>query len=272
MFRNFTRRNRLDYPKCDLQYEYIPPAFRQDLYKAVKSNCEGTVNEYILYRDSALSINKDTHRFSDAEEIDENYNPDFFITLLLQCEWHEVLSLVEFFVNNKILDENEVNELFEYHKVGYRFESDDPVFMAGKVIVHFDTLIEDTRKILESDIKYAGVIASIKAAKKSLLEPENISLAQSIKHSIDAIEGYLKEWLANKKIKAPTLGEAIKKLQVQKLYPDHILKSLEQFYIYRNMTGNVGHGSAEIAEITKEDAKLCLEMAISFINYFHRKS
>jgi hypothetical protein len=46
---------------------------------------------------------------------------------------------------------------------------------------------------------------------------------------------------------------------------------LEQFYIYRNRTENVGHGAPKFAEISREDALMCNEMAVSFINYFHRK-
>jgi len=270
MIKNFTRRNKLDSPDYDLQYEYIPPAFRLDVYKAIKQNCESIIEEYCLYRDSAVSINKETNRFPDVEAIEEFYNPDFFIELLLGCEWHEIISLIEYFVNEGPLEENEVNELFEYHKVGYWFEAENILSGDGRVIVHYDTLVKDTKRVVESDIKYKGVIASIKAAKKNLLDPEHISLAQSIKHSIDAVEGYLRGWLGNKKIKVSTLGDALKILQKKELCPQHIIKSLEQFYIYRNRTENVGHGATDVAEITKEEALLCLEMSTSFINYFHR--
>jgi hypothetical protein len=270
LIKNFTRRNRLDQPEYDLQYEYIPQAFRLDIYKAIREKCEDAVREYNYYRDSAVSIHRDSIRLADIEDIEENYNPDFLIEMFLKCEWHEFLSLVEHFVNEGPLGEQEVNELFEYHKIGYRIESEGILSDNGKVILHYDTFIEDTKRVLDSDIKYKGVIASIKAAQKNLLDPEYISLAQSMKHSVDAVEGYLKGWLNAKKIKATTLGDAIRELEKKDLCPKHITKSLGEYYNYRNRTANVGHGSPEVADISKEDAILFLEMSTSFINYFHR--
>jgi len=38
------------------------------------------------------------------------------------------------------------------------------------------------------------------------------------------------------------------------------------------VTENVGHGDPDYGEMDKEDALLCNEMAISFINYFYRKT
>jgi len=63
----------------------------------------------------------------------------------------------------------------------------------------------------------------------------------------------------------------VKSLKKLSLCPAHILEALEQFYIYRNRTENVGHGAPTFADISREDALLCNEMAVSFINYFHRK-
>jgi len=272
MFHNFTRRHLLDVPEYDLKYEYIPPSFRFDLYKSIKSDCDKKVQEYCLYRDSAVSINKNNVRFATVDEIEEYYNPDFFIEMLLEVEWHQILSLVEFYIHEGPLKPNQANELFSYHKVGYRYEYvpellDEP----GEVVVHYESLVEDTERIIAADIKYKGVIASIKEAKKALIDPEEINIAHSIKYSIDAVEGFLKGWLKEREHKASKLGDAIKQLQKNNLCPEHIVKSLEQFYSFRNRTDNIGHGSPEIAPISKEDALLCLEMSTSFINYFHRK-
>lgn len=272
MFHNFTRRHLLDVPEYDLKYEYIPPSFRFDLYKILKSDCESTVQEYCLYRDSAVSINRDTVRFATADEIQEYYNPDFFIEMLLEVEWHQILSLVEFYIHEGPLKPDQANKLFSYHKVGYRYEFDPGSFgEPGEVVVHYESLVEDTERIIEADIKYEGVIASIKEAKKALIDPKEINIAHSIKYSIDAVEGFLKGWLKERKNKISKLGDAIKQLRKDNLCPEHIVKSLEQFYIFRNRTDNIGHGSPEVAPISKEDALLCLEMSTSFINYFHRK-
>ena len=272
MFHNFTGRHLLDVPEYDLKYEYIPPSFRFDLYKIIKSDCESTVQEYCLYRDSAVSINRDTVRFATVDEIEEYYNPDFFIEMLLEVEWHHVLSLVEFYIHEGPLKTDQANELFSYHKVGYRYEFEPgPLDYPGEVVVHYESLVEDTDRIIEADIKYEGVIASIKEAKKALVDPEEINTAHSIKYSIDAVEGFLKGWLKERKSNVSKLGDAIKQLRKNELCPEHIVRALEQFYIFRNRTDNVGHGSPEVAPISKEDALLCLEMSKSFINYFHRK-
>jgi hypothetical protein len=52
--------------------------------------------------------------------------------------------------------------------------------------------------------------------------------------------------------------------------PQNIIKALEQLYVYRNSGDNIGHGSPDYSEYTIEDALLCNEMAISFINYFDK--
>ena len=266
LIQTFTRRHHLDLPDYDLKYKYVPPAFRFDLYKTVKEECEGSVGEYCLYRDASISINKENERCWTAEEMDSYYNPDFFVQLLQEVEWHEVLSLVEFFVSACAISADEVNELFAYHNVGYRYDSD-----LEYVTVHYDSLISDAEKVIESDIQYEGVIGSVQAAKEALIDPTNIRVAHSIKNSIDAVEGYLKGWLAERGVKANTLDEAIKILKKQGLCPVNIANSLEQYYILRHRTPNAGHGDPNVADLEQEDALLCLEIAISFINYFHRK-
>jgi len=266
MLQNFTRRHNLDLPEYDLKYEYIPPAFRFDLYKTVTAGCETTVAEYCLYRDASISINKENIRFWSAEEVEEYYNPDFFIELLQKSEWHALLSLVEFFVNVNAITADDVNRLFEYHRVGYQFDTE-----VGYVIVHYDSLIDDTDRVLESNIEYEGVIASLQTAKEALINPEDIKLAHSVKHSVDAVEGYLKGWLGERGFRISNLGDAIQQLSRHNLCPANIINSLEQYYIFRHRTPNVGHGDPNIADLAREDALLCLEMAISFINYFHRK-
>ena len=68
-----------------------------------------------------------------------------------------------------------------------------------------------------------------------------------------------------------TLGECVKQLDQQKLCPPNIIESLKQIYIYSNRTENIRHGTPNLGKLSVEDALLCNAMAISFINYFHRK-
>jgi len=85
-----------------------------------------------------------------------------------------------------------------------------------------------------------------------------------------AVEGFLKGMLSEQGKKVSTLGDCIRELKKMKQYPNRILESLEQLYIYRNSEKNIGHGSADYGNYTVEDALLCNEMAISFINYFFK--
>lgn len=271
MFINFSRRHHLDKPEYDLKYKYVPLAFRMDLYKHIIEDCDSTIQEYCIYRDVAININKESVRLYSRDEMEEFYNPDLFIDLLLQAEWHEVLSIVEFLLNIRKISVDEANQLFEYHNLGYRIEKELLWGGKNKVEVYYDKLIEDNDILIDSDIPYSTVIESIKSAKKYLVNPNNIDVSQSVKASICAIEGYLKGYFEGNGKKCATLDDCIKELGKDDLCPDRILKSLKELYIYRNSEKNVGHGSPHAAKLTAIDALLCNHMAISFINYFHRK-
>lgn len=270
MFENFTRRHHLDKPDYVLKYQYIPSAFRFDIYKVVTEGCESTIEEYCLYRDTAISVNKESFRAFSSDEIEEYYNPDMFIDLIMSLEWHEVLSVIEFFISVNKLTLDEVNNLFSYHNIGY--EVDKGIFpdRPKTIVVKYDELIEDNNKILSLDIKYSAVKESITSAKKYLIDPNNIDIGNSIKSSVSAVEGYLKGMLTGKKVS--TLGDCIKELKKMNEYPDRIITALEQLYIYRSSEKNIGHGAPVYGDYSVEDALLCNDMAISFINYFHKKN
>jgi hypothetical protein len=258
----------------DLQYEYVPPAFRYDAFKLVREHCSedeeaATLREYILYRGASIAVNSDYFRLYGQDDIMEYYSPDLFVDLLLKSEWHEVLSIVEYLINEGPLSKKEVNKLFEYHSVGYEVEKGPG---GSRVLVKYSALIADNDRILSSDVPFAPVIAAVAAAKEALVDPKKIDVASSVGLSVAAVEAYLRGWLETKGlIKAATLGDAVKALRKQSLCPGHIVESLERFYVYRSRTENVGHGAPKFADITREDALLCNEMAVSFINYFHRR-
>lgn len=271
MIENFSRRHQLDKPEYELKYKCIPREFRLDLFKAIREECESILHEYSIYRETAISINKESARFSSHDEVAEFYNTDLFTELLLEAQWHEVLSIVEFILTAGITSLDEVNRLFEYHKLGYRVEKE---LFGGKykVEVYYEKLIEDNDILIDSDIPYGSVIESIKSAKKYLVEPTHIDVSQSVRASINAIEGYLRGYLHERGHRCATLGDCIKKLGEKDMCPEHILKSLKELYIFRNSEDNVGHGSPREAKITTADALLCNRMAISFINYFYQIS
>lgn len=122
------------------------------------------------------------------------------------------------------------------------------------------------------DIKYDGVKANIKSASRHIMAPKDVDAELSIKCSINALEGYIKGWITEKDLKSEaTLGKNIGLMRKHKLIHEKILSAMEQFYIYRNMTENIGHGDTELSDTDIEEAKLFYEAAISFINYFHNK-
>lgn len=199
----------------------------------------------------------------------EYHTSDLFIDLLQKSDWHEVLSIIEYFVNDGPLSKNEVNKLLNYHNAGYEVEKNPK--RAARVVVRYVALIKDNERILLLGVPYAPAVDAITAAKEALVDPKKIDVATSVSLSVAAVEAYLRGWLDAKGQKASTLGDAIRTLRKLALCPLHIIAALEQFYIYRNRTENVGHGAPKFAEISREDALMCNEMAVSFINYFHRK-
>ena len=275
MFENSTRRHKLDYEPRNLVYEYIPSSFRFDLIKLVTQYCDeggGSLNEYFLYRGASVSVNKDYYQLYGVDDIQEHYTPDLLVELIQKASWHEALSIVEYLIIKGPLNTKEVNKLFEYHNIGYQVESGQ-VNEPAHVTVKYSAVIEESDIALKSDIKYAGVKASIETAKKALIDPKNVDIESSIKNSIDAIEGYLRGWLKEKGYKKmATLGDAVKTIKKENLAQENIVESLHQFYIYRNRTENIGHGAPNLAKVSPEDALLFNEMAVSFINYFHRLS
>ena len=66
--------------------------------------------------------NSDYHRLYGEDDIMEYYTSDLFIDLLQKSEWHEILSIIEYFVNDGLLSKSEVNKLLTYHNVGYEVE------------------------------------------------------------------------------------------------------------------------------------------------------
>lgn len=92
-----------------------------------------------------------------------------------------------------------------------------------------------------------------------------------LKSSISAVEGYLKGYLMESGKKLSTLSDCIKELKKVKICPKNILNSLEQLYIYRNRMKNLVNEAPNYDDLTKDDARLCNQIAVSFINYFFRR-
>jgi hypothetical protein len=274
MFVNFTRRHKLDYEQCDLRYQFVPPPFRYDLLKHVIEAIEklegSTFREYSLYRHLSVSLNKDYQQFYGEDEIHEFYSTDLFIDLVRSAKWHEVLSMVEYLVRAGLIKLKTVNELMNYHRMGYvvKKSSDGVVH----VEVNYESVVKEAEDAQFAVEPYPAIVALLSEARQALVSPTAVSPATAVSSAVKAIEAFLKEWLAARNIKVTTMGDAIKVIRSKALVNPHINEALHQFYIYRNNQPNVGHGSAAETTVTSSDAALVLDMAASFINYFHRKA
>ncbi|MCS0591350.1 hypothetical protein ACFQ09_11430 [Massilia norwichensis] len=274
MLLNFTRRNKLDYEPCELRYKYIPSAFRYDLLKLLYEKIEeaeaSVLREYALYRNLSVSINKDHVSLYGEDDIYEGYSSDLLIDLIRSAQWHEVLSIIEEVVNQRFVPWKKINKLFDYHNVGYEIVKSDQDGIL-RVEVKYEAVIAEMTDTEVATKEYPVISALIAGARDALADPKHINIETSVSNSMKAIEGYLKEWLNKKGISAATLGEAIKEIKNKKLADSNITESLHQFYIYRNRTPNIGHGSVASSDITESEALLINEMAASFINYFYRR-
>jgi hypothetical protein len=239
-------------------------------YQKLEEVEASVVREYALYRNLSVSINKDHVALYGEDDIHEGYSSDLLIDLIRSAQWHEVLSVIEEVVNQGFVPWKKINKLFDYHNVGYKIvNSDDDGIL--RVEVKYEAVIAEMTDTEVATEGYPVIAALIAAARDALADPKHINIETSVSNSMKAIEGYLKEWLNKKGISVATLGDAIKEIKNKKLADANITESLHQFYIYRNRTPNVGHGSVASADITESEALLINEMAASFINYFYRK-
>jgi hypothetical protein len=250
--KNFSRRHKLDFVQTKTKYETVPLRFRIDILKLIKDSIRDTSDqthsEYCIYQRSAISISHYFEPLFTLDEIHEFYSSALFYSLLEKAEWHEILSLIEHLVNEEGYQPEEFNELFQYYNLGYEIiiPDEENCFDARPsliVTVKYDTVLKSCNELLDSEIKYPGVVAQVEAAKDHLIHPKTIDLAASVKNSIGAVEGFLKGQLQIKKRKSPTLGESIKILRKTESVSTEILNIVEQMYVFRNRTENVGHGS-----------------------------
>lgn len=274
MIETFSRRLGLDRVDAPLHYEAIPVAFRLDFYKLLLARAHddgaGTLTEYRIYRGLSVAINQRHFQLLTEDDIYEFFTSDLLVGLLQDCKWHEILSLIEVSVAKMGVKPTEVNALLAYHNIGYALVQHPKSWL---VEVKYESVVQEVERAIEATRPYPKISELLKAARKSLSDPKNIEVENSIKNSMQAIEGFVIDWLDQKHgKKASTLGEAVKFLKKMSGYDQHVIEALHQFYIFRNRTPNVGHGSVKNAPVDANEALLFNDMAASFINYFARKS
>lgn len=274
MLNTFTRRHRLDFEVHPLHYQSIPLSFRLDFVKLILEKAHegysGTMSEYRFYRALCMVANQAHFKLLTEDDIHENYSSDLLVEVVQGASWHQLLSMLEEAVDRMGIRAKAINELLAYHHVGYEL-----VQQAGawQIEVKYEAVVEQMEMAIEITTPYPKINALVREARKDLADPQNIQIENSIKNSIQAIEGFMIQWLIDRhQIKCARLGEVVKEIKTRKLADGTLTEALHQFYIYRNRTPNVGHGSVHDADATAADALLINDMAISFINYFGRKA
>ncbi|WP_131453090.1 hypothetical protein [Xanthomonas citri] len=273
MLNTFTRRHSLDFEPRALHYQHVPLAFRLDFLKLLFDKAHAYDNgmqfEYRFYRMLSITINQDYHRFYNEEAVFEGYSSDLLVDVIQRSTWHQVLSMLEASVNDMEIKAAEINRLLAYHQVGYELIRE---FGTWHAEVKYQAVIEEMDKAIEITGRYPKINSLIKQARKDLADPQNIQVENSVKNSIQAVEGFMINWIRKYHgLKCSTLGEVVKEIKKKNLADSNIIDALHQFYIYRNRTPNIGHGSTQDAEVQASDALLINDMAISYINYFGRR-
>ncbi len=180
------------------------------------------------------------------------------------CEWYVVLDILECFVAAFTDDESvqrgvakKVNEALAKENVGYQVT-------AGKV-----TPITDKAEIesIEAGLKKAPslVRTHLQSALDLMSDRQQPDYRNSIKESISALEGLVKELAGNEK---DAFSYVLKQLGLH----DALRKSLSNLYGWACDAGGIRHHLKEKANVSYADALFILVWVSATVNYLLEKS
>lgn len=207
---------------------------------------------------------------------EEKYK-EYLAPIITKGSYAEILTLLEFLadfssrydvdqfgyrqmygVNIKRSIVQEINRIFEYEFVGYKF--------VGDII----TPITDETEVKEIEtglsVEFGGCRSHIQKALAFLSDRENPDYKNSIKESISAVESICKIITGDSK---SDLSKTLKKLKDTGI---HIHPTLEQawgkLYAYTCDEGGVRHAEKAFeSNVTFEEAKYMLVSCCAFVNY-----
>lgn len=180
------------------------------------------------------------------------------------CEWHEVLSLVEFI--SKIKKNNEFNKI-----INIVLEKE---FSAYRLIdyyiveVYSEHEVEEINNVINNS-PYANVKEHIKRSLSLLSDKKNPDFRNSIKESISAVEAICKK-ITNKE--KATLGEALKLIKNNHTLHPAFEKAFSNLYGYTSQADGIRHSILKEPDLCMSDARYMLIICSAFINYIIDKN
>jgi hypothetical protein len=186
--------------------------------------------------------------------------------ILLSCPWYNFYDFIElsglevkaqkphFFSEYQ----NKINELFDNGQIGWRLDADAklvrqiPVALNEKMIRTLTGLMKDFAPASGHYQK------SINFAYSRPADPEN-----SIKEIVSALESVGRAIYSS----ANTLGDVIKAMRNEQIFPSMLLNMMEKFYGYANSEPAVRHGASTPSTVLQSDAELCLTIGTGLIQY-----
>lgn len=173
-----------------------------------------------------------------------------------EAPWYEVYDFLEYILlteANALQLTAVVNYILKSELAGYRF------IESAFVPITDEVEVESVQNAL-TEVPFNGVHAHLKQAMEHLSRKENPDYRNSIKESISAVEGMVKEITGNPN---DSLGKALNKID---LHPS-LRKGFSSIYGYTSNADGIRHAMLDEPNITVADAKFLLVSCSTFINY-----
>lgn len=161
----------------------------------------------------------------------------------------------------------DINKLFNEENVGWRLDRngfvvrESPKEMSDRIEKIEETLadeFEPAREHYRKAVRFANARPS---------DPEN-----SIKEIVSAVESIGRVLHP----KANTLGDVVKEMRREQVWPQQLVSVIEKFYGYACSEPAVRHGAPTISRVLLDDAEFCLHVGAALIRYmiayFKRRS
>ena len=235
--------------------EVISDRFRREIGPDARDSwtCQGYLDD--------LVIDVEWYNFYDIIEIvgqeikkhDEVWLSD--VTSSLLNEWEISLHISKFGLNKYLED---INKLFADENVGWRVgknglvERESPQELSDRIEEIEETLtdeFEPTRGHYRKAIQFANARP---------LDPEN-----SIKEVVSAVESVGRILYP----KAGTLGDVVKEMRRDQVWPQQLVSVIEKFYGYACSEPAIRHGGPASSKVLLDDAEFCLHVGAALIRY-----
>ena len=182
------------------------------------------------------------------------------------ARWYEVYDFVEFIIqetpsfplsDRPDLFRKDVNKVLKREASGYR--------LVGQHIVPIveQTEVDEVESALLSNLQ--SVSEHLKRALEFLSDRQSPDYRNSVKESISAVEGQVRDALGEEK---GTLGKLLEQLDQKKSIHPALKGAFERLYGYTSDESGIRHALIEGSrEVTFQEAKFMLVACSAFVNY-----